>query len=138
MSEQHPAIATYEKTTSGIPETFDGFTAQTIRDYTNWANIPLTKAHEKARTFVRDFFEMLTDWQDALDELDSELRGYVVEGSLPEDQQLYLRLQALNLFDATTTLQRAVCEFHYGVAGPELSPDYGHAYALSNSALRPF
>jgi hypothetical protein len=135
---EHPAVAAYEEAICGIPDSFDCITAQTIRDYADWSNVPLAKAHEKAAPFVRSFFAMLDTWRDALDELDSELRSHVTAGGLPEDHALYLKLQALGLFTATTALQRAALEYHYGVAGPELSTDYGHAYQLSNSALSPF
>ncbi|GAA2838231.1 hypothetical protein RMN57_13030 [Kitasatospora sp. CM 4170] len=135
---EHPAITAYEKTIGGIPDTFDHFTAKTIRDYVDWSNVPLTEADTKANPYVRSFFTMLDTWHDALDELDSELRGHVVAGGLPTDHALYLKQQALALFTATTALQRAALEYHYGVAGPALSEDYGHAYVLSNSALSPF
>jgi hypothetical protein len=138
MTEQHPAITAYEQAIAGIPDTFDCFTAQSIRDWVDWANKPLAATSDRAHHYVRSHFDYLDTWRDALDGLDSDLRAHVVEGPLPWDQAAYLKQQALALFDATTALQRAVCEYHHGVAGPALDPAYGHAYALSNSAVRPF
>jgi hypothetical protein len=134
----HPAITAYEEALNGLPECFDFLTASTIRDYVDAATRPDCTPADMAGSFIGEHFEMLATWHDAIDELDSELRSHVVEGSLSDDHMLYLKLQALGLFNATTTLQRAVCMYHHGAAGPGLSEDYGHAYPLSNSTLSPF
>lgn len=140
MTEQHPAVTAYERATAGIPDCFDHLTGGTIRETSEVAaeGKPWTYPKKEADAFVAAHFSMLDKWHDAIDELDSELRGNVVAGGLPDDQALYLKQQALALFDATTALLRAVAEYHHGTAGPALDPAYGHAYALSNSALRPF
>lgn len=132
----HPAITEYETATAGIPDSFDCLTAQVIRDHVEWSG--QVSATVAASECIRGYFAMLDTWYDAIDALDSELRCNVVAGALPDDQALYLKLQALALFAATTDLQRAVCEYHHGTAGPGLSEGYGHAYALSNSVLSPF
>jgi hypothetical protein len=139
-AEQHPAIAAYEEDLGGIPDTFDCFTVQALRDIRTWsAGAAGLDPQAEVDKFVRAHFEYLSTWHDALDGLDSELRCHVVAGGLlPDDQALYLKVQALALFTATTALQRAVCEYHHGTAGPGLSEAYGHAYELSNSALSPF
>jgi hypothetical protein len=139
-TDQHPATTAYEKTIAGIPDCFSYMTGEAIREIATYAvtlNPDTTEAVE-ADTFIRGHFEYLTTWHDALDGLDSEIRGDVVEGSIPDWAQQYLKAQARELFDATTDLQRAVCEYHHGTTGPRLAPEYGHAYALSNSALSPF
>ncbi|MFE6868350.1 hypothetical protein ACFVFS_17510 [Kitasatospora sp. NPDC057692] len=137
---QHPAIATYEKATNGIPDCFDHLTATQISECAQTAaqDRPWTTPASEAAKFITGHFGMLDTWHDALDELDSELRAHVVAGGLPDDQVLYLQLAALALFSATESLRIAVCEHHYGLSGPKLSADYGHAYPLSNSALSPF
>jgi hypothetical protein len=138
--EQHPAIAAYEAAISGIPGCFDYLTADQIRECSQEAakERPWTTPKAEADAFVAGHFQMLTVWHDALDELDSELRGHVVAGGLPKDHALYLQLAAQALFAATDALRIAVCDYHYGTSGPALSADYGHAYELSNSALSPF
>lgn len=140
LDVQPPAVAAYEKTLGGIPDCFDHLTGGTIRECARIAAYSerWTTPKAEADKFVRAHFDMLDTWRDAIDELDSELRAHVTEGSLPDDQALYLKTQALALFQATTDLLRAVAEYHHGTAGPALDPAYGHAYPLSNSALRPF
>ncbi|MFJ6215055.1 hypothetical protein ACIQGZ_17220 [Streptomyces sp. NPDC092296] len=138
----HPAVTAYEKAIAGIPDCFDHLTTDSIRGAAVIAvesgRTPGTTVALEADRFVRAHLGMLDTWHDALDALDSELRGDTVAGGLPDDQILYLKTQALDLFEATTSLLRATATYHHGSAGPALDPEYGHAYALSCSALQPF
>jgi len=136
---EQAAVTEYETAIAGIPDCFDTFTADSIRDLATYAaGISSQTVAAAADEFVRAHLEMLSSWHDALDALDSEIRADVVEGALPDWARQCLKVEALRLFDATTDLQRAVCEYHHGSAGPRLDPEYGHAYALSNSTLNPF
>jgi hypothetical protein len=116
---------------AGIPDSFDCLTGQQIRDISSEID------RSKRDTYPRGHFDMLSTWHDALDRLDSEIRGDVVEGGIPTEAQQYLKQQAHNLFAAQQTLLRAVAEYHHGTAGPLLDPDYGYAYELSNSVISP-
>ncbi|WP_327066833.1 hypothetical protein [Kitasatospora sp. NBC_01302] len=133
------AIAKYETAIAGIPDSFDSFTADAIRHeaevIADNSNSQLAAAADRA---IRTHFDMLSTWHDHLDQLDSEIRGDVVEGSIPAEAQQYLKHEARALFAAQQTLLRAVAEYHHGTAGPLLDEAYGYAYALSNSALSPF
>jgi hypothetical protein len=134
------AITDYETATAGIPDSFDCLTSQQIREISNEIDRSMrgTNPLAEAQKIIRGHFDMLSTWYDALDRLDSEIRGDVVEGSIPAEAQQYLKQQAHNLFAAQQTLLRAVAEYHHGTAGPLLDPDYGYAYELSNSAISPF
>lgn len=134
------AAATYEKAIGGIPDSFDCLTGQQIREISNEIDRTTRGTYPlaEAKRIIRGHFTMLSTWHDALDVLDSELRAEVVEGPLSDWAREYLKAEARELFDATQMLLRAVAEYHHGVSGPRLDPDYGHAYALSNSALNPF
>ncbi|WP_199881802.1 hypothetical protein [Streptomyces sp. CB03911] len=134
------ALSQYETAIAGIPDCFDHLNGKSLAEIAAYATSlnPATTIAAEVDKFVRGHLDMLSTWRDALDGLDSELRCHVVAGGLPEDQALYLQLQALGLFEATTALQCAAIEFHHGSAGPRLDSAYGHAYALSNSTLSPF
>jgi hypothetical protein len=139
MTTQHPAITTYQHATAGIPDSFDCLTARSLHDHQiNAFRDGKTPASAAVHTLVCEYLDMINNWYDAIDNLDSELRAHVTAGSLPDDQALYLKQQAMALFEASTALLRAIAEYHHGAAGPALDPAYGHAYALSNSTLRPF
>lgn len=138
---EQAAVTEYETAIAGIPDCFDCMTGEAIRDLAAYAvtlNREGVTLESAADEFVRGHLEMLSTWQDAIDGLDSEIRGHVIEGGIPDWARQYLKVEALRLFDATTDLQRAVVEYHHGTAGPRLDPEYGHAYALSNSTLNPF
>jgi len=140
MGHTHPAVTAYEQATAGIPDCFDQLDAKQILEVAQDAAKvkPWSTPAVEADRFFRSHLRMLGKWHDALDSLDSDLRCDVVAGGLPDEQTLYLKTQALALFEATTALLRVIATYHYGSAGPALSADYGHAYALSNSALSPF
>jgi hypothetical protein len=137
----HAAASRYGEQIAGIPDCFDYLTGATIRELAEFAAINTPGAGgaaAEADKFIRGHLDMLTRWHDALDQLDSEIRSDVVEGSIPDWAQQYLKAEAREFFDAHTTLLRAIAEYHHGSAGPLLDPAYGHAYQLSNSALSPF
>lgn len=137
----HDAINRYEEKIGGIPDSFDSMTGESIRDLAAFAvslNREGVTLQSEADKYVRGHLDMLSTWYDALDALDSEIRSDVVEGSIPGWAQKYLKDEALELFEVNTVLLRAIAEYHHGSAGPLLDPAYGHAYQLSNSALRPF
>jgi hypothetical protein len=135
-----PSVIEYETAIAGIPDSFDSLTGQQIReiskeiDRSTRGTYPLAEAQK----IIRGHFDMLSTWYDAIDQLDSEIRGEVVEGGIPTDAQQYLKQQARALFAAQQILYRAVAEYHHGTAGPLLDEAYGYAYQLSNSALSPF
>lgn len=126
------AITAYETASGGIPECFDFLTGDTFRevseDIARGANSS-DQAASLAGQSIRTHFKWLDTWRDALDQLDSEIRG---------DDRAYLKQQARALFAAQQTLLRAVAEYHHGTAGPLLDPGYGYAYKLSNSTISPF
>lgn len=136
----HPAMAAYEAAINGIPDCFDFLDGKQITELATYAaSLPTgDPPRAEADKFVRGHLDMLSTWYDALDGLDSEIRGNVIEGSIPADDHAYLKQQAHALFAAQQTLFRAIAEYHHGSAGPLLDPEYGHAYQLSNSVLRPF
>lgn len=137
----HTACNRYEEAIAGIPDCFAFMTGEAIRDLAAYAvslNREGVTFESAADEFIRSHLDMLSTWRDALDALDSEFRADVVEGSLPDWAQKYLKDEALELFESTTDLQCAVTELHHGSAGPRLDPEYGHAYVLSNSTLNPF
>lgn len=138
---EQAAVTEYETAIAGIPDCFDSLTGASIRDLAKFAvnNSGCgTTVGAEADKYVRAHFDMLAVWHDALDALDSEIRADVIEGSISDWARQYLKAEARELFDATQTLLRAVAEYHHGASGPRLDPEYGHAYALSNSALNPF
>ncbi|MGE7438006.1 hypothetical protein [Kitasatospora sp. NPDC001175] len=134
-----PSIAAYEAAIGGIPECFDSLTGDSIRELSEYAASLQNGRYpaKEADAFIRAHFDMLSTWYDALDQLDSEIRGDVVEGSIPTWAQQYLKTEAHALFAAQQALLRAVAEYHHGTAGPLLDPEYGYAYQLSNSVLSP-
>lgn len=135
----HDACTRYEEATGGIEDCFDSLTGASIRDLAKFAvTHGGTTVVAEADKFVRAHLDMLSTWHDALDALDSEIRADVVAGSIPPWAAKYLKDEARSLFDAQQTLLRAIAEYHHGAAGPLLDPEYGYAYALSNSALSPF
>lgn len=136
----HDAVNRYEEAIAGIPECFDCLDGKSLAEIAVYAATldPATTITAEVDKFVRGHLDMLSTWHDALDGLDSEIRGNVIAGGIPDWAQKYLKDEALEMFEATTDLQRAAVEFHHGSAGPRLDPAYGHAYALSNSALSPF
>jgi hypothetical protein len=133
------AITEYETAVSGIPDCFDCLSGDSLRGISEDAasGNPGTYPAKEADTFIRAHFEMLDTWRDHLDQLDSQIRGDVIEGSIPKQTEQYLKQQARALFAAQQTLLRAVAEYHHGTAGPLLDPDYGYAYGLSNSVISP-
>lgn len=138
-ADKRPIVVTYEHTNAGIEDCFDYFDGGTIREMANLAiNTSGKTMAAEADRFVRGHLGMLGTWHDALDGLDSELRGHVVAGGLPEWAHTLLKCEARKLFLASNTLLRAIAEYHHGNAGPGLSEDYGFAYELSNSALSLF
>lgn len=139
-ADQRPAIVAYEHTVVGIEDCFDGLDGDMIRACSlDAAKGPLGMYPAKeADSYVRAHLVMLDTWHDALDGLDSELRGDTVSGGLPAWAGQYLKAEALSLFAAATALQRAVLEYHHGGAGPRLDPAYGYGYPLSCSVLNPF
>lgn len=133
-------VAQYEKAIAGIPDCFDCLTGKSIAELATYAasldrHATIT---DQADKFIRGHLDMLATWYDAIDQLDSEIRSDVIEGSIPEWAQQYLKAQALAMFSANTVLLRTIAEYRHGSAGPLLDPAYGHAYQLSNSALSPF
>lgn len=138
--EQRLAVLTYHRAIIGIEDCFDSFDGDSIRNEAEYAvdAQPGRTLRGQADRIVTAYFLMLDKWHDALDALDSELRGDTVAGSLPEWADELVKRQALGLFSATTTLLRAVAQYHHGNCGPELSEDHGHAYVLSNSIVNPF
>ena len=139
QASERPGIITYEKEIAGIPDCFDCFDVESLRSQAALILAePSSILPAEFDSFVRAYAGMLDNWLDALDGLDSRLRGDVSAGSLPEWADLYLKSQASDLFHATSAFQRAVVEYHHGSAGPALSEDYGDRYVLSNSALSPF
>lgn len=138
--EQRPTVLTYEHAIVGIEDCFDSLDGAAIRSCSQYAakDRPWTTPKDEADTFITGHLAMLDTWHDALDGLDSDLRGDVVAGGLPDWAHALLKHEARGLFLATTTLLRAIAEYHHGSAGPGLSEAYGFAYALSNSTLNPF
>ena len=134
------AITAYEAATAGIPDSLDCLTGASIRGLSEYAaNLPNgSYPLAEAGKFIRAHLDMLATWYDDLDALDSEIRGDVIEGHIPDDDRAYLKQQAHNLFAAQQTLYRAIVEYHHGTAGPLLDPAYGYAYELSNSTISPF
>lgn len=139
LQSAHDAINRYEQQIAGIPDCFDFLDGNQIAELATYASSLPTGDHPRveADKFVRGHLDMLSRWFDAIDGLDSEIRGNVVAGGIPEWAQQYLKAQALELFESNTALLRAIAEYHHGSAGPLLDPEYGHAYQLSNSTLRP-
>lgn len=137
---EQAAVTEYETAIAGIPDCFDSLDGKQIAELATYAASLPAGDHPGAEAdkFVRGHLDMLSRWYDALDSLDSEIRGNVVEGGIPEWAQQYLKAEALELFESNTALLRAIAEYHHGSAGPLLDPEYGHAYQLSNSTLRPF
>ena len=137
---ERTAITEYETAIAGIPDCFDCLTGKSIAELATYAASlnPDVGVASHVDQFVCGHLDMLATWYDAIDQLDSEIRGNVIAGGIPEWAQQYLKAQALAMFSATIALQRAVIEYHHGSAGPRLDPEYGHAYALSNSTLNPF
>lgn len=138
-AEARPRITAYLNDVGGIPDCFDSLDVNSLRGH---ASDVIAGSDDPVATeidrFVRGYFEMLGDWHDCIDHLDSDLRGDTVSGGIPEWAQQFLRLEAQGLFAATTDLLRAVAKYHHGAAGPHLSEDYGFAYELSNSVVSPF
>lgn len=138
-ADMRPIVLTYEHAIVGTEDCFDLLDGGSIHEMANYAaNAPGKTVTAEADAFVRGHLKMLDTWHDALDGLDSDLRGDVVAGGLPDWAHALLKHEARRLFLATTTLLRAIAEYHHGAAGPHLSEAYGFAYALSNSALNPF
>ncbi|MCX4750965.1 hypothetical protein OG455_41525 [Kitasatospora sp. NBC_01287] len=135
----HDAINRYEAQIAGISDCFDSFTADAIRHeaevIADSSNSQLAAAAYMA---IRGHFDMLSTWYGAIDQLDSEIRGDVVEGGIAAEAQQHLKQEARALFGAQQILLRAIAEYYHGAAGPLLDPAYGYAYELSNSALSPF
>lgn len=139
-AEQRPIVIDYHHKIVGIEACFDHLDGKMIRNCAQAAAEvePSTTPTAEAERFVSGHFKMLDTWRDALDALDSELRGNVVAGGLPEWAEKLVKLEAFGLFGASYSLLRAVAEYHHGVAGPALSPDYDYAYELSCSVVNPF
>jgi hypothetical protein len=139
-AEQRPIVISYHHAIAGIEECFDHLDGDMIRTCSQDAaeGKPWATPRGEADRFVTGHFKMLGTWHDALDTLDSELRGDVVAGGLPEWAEKLIKLEAFGLFGASYALLRAVAEYHHGVAGPKLSHDYDFAYELSNSIVNPF
>ncbi len=135
---QRPVVIDYHHKIAGIEDSFDHLDGQMIRVCSEDATKPRTYPLKEAQAFIAAHFKMLDTWRDALDTLDSELRGHVVEGGLPEWAVQLVKLEAFGLFGASYALLRAVAEYHHGVAGPALSKDYDFAFELSNSVVNPF
>ncbi len=139
-AEQRAVVIDYHHKISGIEDCFDQLDGKMIRTCSQdaAAGKPFTTPRAEADRYVTAHFNMLDTWHDALDTLDSELRGDVVAGGLPEWAAELLKLEALGLFAASYDLLRAVAEYHHGAAGPHLDRDYGYAFELSNSTVNPF
>lgn len=139
-ADRRPIVLTYEHAIIGLQDCYESLDGDAIRDLVTYATVELGRPSPKevADEFITGHLGMLDTWHDALDGLDSELRDHIVAGGLPDWAHDLLKCEARRLFLATTTLLRAIAEYHHGNAGPGLSEDYGFAYALSNSALSLF
>lgn len=139
-ADKRSIVVTYEHAIVGVEDCFDMLNGDSLRETARYAEAEIgwSTPEEQVGIFVTGHLGMLDTWHDALDGLDSELRGNVVAGGLPDWAHALLKSEARKLFLATTTLLRAIAEYHHGGAGPGLSEDYGFAYALSNSALSLF
>lgn len=137
---QRPVVIDYHQAVAGIEDCFDHLDGGMIRSCSQDAAAvrPPTTPGAEADRFVTGHFKMLATWHDALDTLDSELRGHVVAGGLPDWAEQLIKLEAFGLFSASYALLRAVAEYHHGTAGPAPSKDYDFAYELSNSVVNPF
>lgn len=139
-AEQRATVIDYHRAVLGIEDCFDSLNGDDIRACSQDAaeGKPWTTPLAEADAFVKGHFQMLDAWRDALDGLDSELRGNVVAGSLPEWAEHILKLEAFGLFSASYALLRAVAEYHHGTAGPAVDHDHDFAFVLSNSVVNPF
>jgi hypothetical protein len=134
------ACTRYEVAVGSFEDSFDSLTGQQIREISNAVDRTTRGTYPlaEAQKIIRAHLDMISTWYSLLDTLDSEIRADVVDGSIPAWAAKYLKDEARSLFAAQQTLLRAIAEYHHGAAGPLLDPEYGYAYALSNSALSPF
>jgi hypothetical protein len=104
------AITRYARSTQGIPDSFEGLTADSIRDL--GADFP--EVDTAAHGMLRGHFRLIDQWQDAYTVLKLDNLPRNDEGDRSPAATRFLGLQLVALQNATRTLHAALAEYVLG------------------------